>query len=76
MAAYAEEIDGSILHTLCEEPGPWPMAELERDHGERVAVQDAIGRLLRRGMVLRLADDMVIASAAGRYAVAMGEEAP
>lgn len=37
--AYAEGIDGSVLATLCEEPGPWQMDELERDHGEPVAGQ-------------------------------------
>ena len=73
---YADEIDGAVLMTLCEEPGPWPMDELKREHVEGVRVEDAIGRLVRRGLVLRLDGGYVIASAAGRYAIAMGEEAP
>jgi hypothetical protein len=72
---YAQEIDGSVL-TLCEEPAPWPMDELKREHGGGVDVVDAVARLLRRGPVLRLEGDYVIASAAGRYAVAMSEETP
>jgi hypothetical protein len=74
---YAEEIDGSVLMTLCEEPSPWPMDELKREHGGGVDVVDAVGRLVRRGLVLRMdGGAYVIASAAGRYAVAMGEETP
>lgn len=73
---YAQEIDCPVLMTLCEEPAPWPMDELKREHGGGVDVVDTVGRLLRRGPVLRLEGDYVIASAAGRYAVAMSEETP
>lgn len=73
---YADEIDGSVLSTLCEEPGPWPLDELKREHIEGVRVEDAIGRLVRRGLVLRLDGGLVIASAAGRYAIAVGEASP
>ncbi|HVW45427.1 MAG TPA: hypothetical protein VHA76_00115 [Solirubrobacterales bacterium] len=73
---YAEEIDGAILATLCEEPGPWPMEELRREHGGGITVDDAVARLARRGLVLRLDGGLVIASAAGRYAVAVGEAGP
>jgi hypothetical protein len=73
---YAQEIDGSVLMTLCEEPAPWPMDELKREHGGGVDVVDAVARLVRRGPTLRLEGDYVITSAAGRYAVAMSEETP
>ena len=70
----AEEIDGSVLMTLCEEPAPWPMEELKREHGGGVDVVDTVGRLVRRRLVLRMEGGAyVIASAAGRYAVAMSD---
>jgi hypothetical protein len=37
-------------------------------------VQDAISRLVARGLVLRMRGGFVVASAAGRYANAVGEE--
>jgi hypothetical protein len=54
---YAQEIDGSVLMTLCEEPAPWRMDELKREHGGGVDVVDAVARLVRRGPVLRLEGD-------------------
>jgi hypothetical protein len=71
----AQEIDGSLM-TLCEEPTPSPMDELKREHGGGVDVVVAVARLVRRGPALRLEGDYVIASAAGRHAVAMSEETP
>ena len=71
---YAAEIDGWVLATLCDEPGPWLLDELGREHGRPVRVQDAISRLVGRGLVLRMADGFVIASAAGATPTAVGEE--
>ncbi len=65
---YAEAIDGSVLETLCAEPGPWARDELRREHGGSVDVDDALRRLIDRGLVLRMKGGFVIASAAGRYA--------
>lgn len=59
---------------MCEEPGPWRLDELGREHGRPVRVQDAISRLVARGLVLRMRGGFVVASAAGRYANAVGEE--
>ncbi len=69
----AENIDAWVLATLCEEPGPWRPAEVERQHGETVRVQDAISRLASRGLALRMRGGFVVASAAGRYANAISE---
>ncbi len=72
---YAGEIDSMVLHVLCGEPGPWVQSELEREFGEPVKVADAIGRLVRRGMVLRMDGGLVLTTAAGRYAHVMEQEA-
>lgn len=73
---YADEIDGVILMTLCDEPGHWRMDELERELGGGVSVEDGVARLARRGLVLRLDGGFVISSAAGRYALAVEEATP
>lgn len=70
---HAESIDAWVLATLCNEPGPWRPEEVERDHGETVRVRDAISRLVSRGLALRMRGGFVVASAAGRYANAIGE---
>jgi hypothetical protein len=71
---HAEGIDGWILKALCDEPGPWRLDELERDHGNPAKVRDGIARLVARGLVLRMEGAFVVASASGRYANAMAEE--
>jgi hypothetical protein len=71
---YAEGLDGSILNTLCEEPGPWKLAELAREHGEEVEVKDAVARLIARGLAIKMKGGFVVASAAGRYAAAVVRE--
>jgi hypothetical protein len=45
--------------------------ELEREVGGGVRVADGVARLARRGLVLRLDGGFVIASASGRYALAV-----
>jgi hypothetical protein len=70
---YAEEMDRVVLGTLCREPGPWGLDELTRVLGPGVDVEDAVNRLRRRGLVLRMEGGLIISSAAGRYAVAVEE---
>jgi hypothetical protein len=65
-----------VLMTLCGESASWPMDEVNREHGGGVDVVDVVARLVTRGPGLRLEGHYVIASAAGRYAVAMSEETP
>lgn len=67
----AEGIDGLILGVLCNEPTPWDVEELKREFREPVEVEDALARLLSRGLVLRMKGGFVITSAAGRYAHAI-----
>ena len=71
---YAGGIDSMVLHVLCDEPGPWVQSELERDFGEPLEVADAIGRLIRRGLVLRMDDGLLVTTASGRYAHVMEQE--
>jgi hypothetical protein len=73
---HAERIDGWILELLCETPGPWAVADLERECGGHAVVADAVGRLVSGGLVLRREGGFVVTSAAGRYANALGEERP
>jgi hypothetical protein len=40
---HAEQLDGSVLATLCEEPGPWSVEELMRAHGGSPAVKTPWG---------------------------------
>jgi hypothetical protein len=70
--AYAEEIDSSVLMTLCEEPGPWTEQELTREHGEGTAAADALGRLVARGLAFKMEGGLFAATAAGRYAHEVG----
>ncbi|HEY2478521.1 MAG TPA: hypothetical protein VGI17_07310 [Solirubrobacterales bacterium] len=71
--AYAEQLDGAVLATLCGEPGPWPIGELMREYEGSLHARDALMRLINRGLVLRIGDDLVVTSAAGRYAHAVDE---
>ena len=74
--AYAGQLDGLVLQTICEEPGPWKKEELMREFESRVDASDALRRLIGRGLVLTIGDDFVVASATGRYANAVSEETP
>jgi hypothetical protein len=62
-----ERIDALLLRLLCEAPGPWQEAELEREFGVPAAIPDALGRLVGAGMAHRI-EGFVFASASGRYA--------
>jgi hypothetical protein len=72
----AEQIDSLFLEALCEWPGPWSMDDLERVLAVGPRGRDAVGRLVSGGLVLRMAEDFVVASAAGRYAKAVHEVTP
>jgi hypothetical protein len=71
---YAGQLDGLILQTLCDEPGPWETEELLRDFDSRVHASDSLRRLIGRGLALKMEGGFVVASAAGRYANAISEE--
>jgi hypothetical protein len=75
MAAYAGQLDGMMLQVICDEPGPWNREELLREFSSRTEASDALGRLVSRGLVLKMESGFVVASAAGRYAHSMSEEA-
>ena len=72
----ADRIDGWILERLCETPGPWAIADLERELGGHAPVADGIGRLVSGGLALRMEGGFVVASNAGRYASEIAEIAP
>lgn len=73
---YAGQLDGMVLQTICEEPGPWNRDELLREFDSRKEASDALRRLIGRGLVLGMDGGFVVASASGRYAHAMSEETP
>jgi hypothetical protein len=74
MAAYAEQLDRTVLQFVCNEPGPWSREELLREFDSRVEAADALGRLIARGLILEMEGGFVVASASGRYAHSMSEE--
>jgi hypothetical protein len=65
---YAEQIDSLVLHTMCEEPGPWTKEELRREFDGNLDAEDALARLVARGLVVKLEGDFFAATASGRYA--------
>jgi hypothetical protein len=70
----AERIDASLLALLNETPGPWQVAELEREYGAAAPVRDAVAQLVAAGLAHSIEEDFVFASASGRYAYALGED--
>lgn len=73
---YAGQLDGLVLQTICDEPGPWKEEELLREFDSRTEAADALDRLIGRGLVMRIDGETMFASAAGRYAYAVYEETP
>jgi hypothetical protein len=67
-----EQLEALILQRLCE-AGPLQEAELEREFG--IAAEDSMGLLRRRGLAHAMGGGFLIASAAGRHAHAVSEEA-
>jgi hypothetical protein len=74
--SYAEELDGLVLDTLCDEPGPWTRDEIKREFSGRIKAVDALNRLVARGLAVKLDGDFFAATAAGRYASRVAREAP
>jgi hypothetical protein len=74
MTAYAEEIDSLVLHAMCDEPGPWTKVELRREFDGNLDAEDAVSRLVARGLAVKVKGDFFAATAAGRYADVVGEE--
>jgi hypothetical protein len=65
---YAEELDSLVLRTLCEEPGPWTKEELRREFDGNLDAEDALARLVARGLAVKLEAGFFAATASGRYA--------
>jgi hypothetical protein len=76
LVMHAEELDSVVLETLCEEPGPWTREEIKREFRGKIGAVDALNRLLARGLAVKLEGDFFAATAAGRYACRVGQEAP
>ncbi|HTT93755.1 MAG TPA: hypothetical protein VMF55_03730 [Solirubrobacterales bacterium] len=70
---YAEGIDSLVLQTMCEEPGPWTKAELRREFDGNLDAEDAVSRLVARGLAVKVKGDFFAATASGRYAHEVGE---
>jgi hypothetical protein len=71
---YAEGIDSLVLHTMCEEPGPWTKEELRREFDGNIDAEDAVARLVARGLAVKVKGDFFAATASGRYAYAVETE--
>jgi hypothetical protein len=52
----------AIMDALIDHPGPWALAELQREFKDPLSVEDAVNRLAGVGMIHRLGDDFVFAS--------------
>jgi hypothetical protein len=76
MSAYAEEIDSLLLQTLCEEPGPWTKVELRREFDGDLDAEDALARLIARGLAVNVGGAFFVATASGRYAHQVEREGP
>ena len=71
---FAEGIDSLVLGTMCEEPGPWTTVELRREFDGDLDAEDALARLVARGLIVKLEGDFFASTASGRYAHAVEEE--
>jgi hypothetical protein len=71
---FAAGIDSLVLETMCEEPGPWTKAELRREFDGDIDAEDAVSRLVARGLVARVNGDFFAATASGRHAHVMERE--
>jgi hypothetical protein len=74
--AFAEEIDSLVLETMCDEPGPWTKAELRREFDGNIDAEDAVSRLVARGLAVKVKGDFFAATASGRYAHQIDRESP
>lgn len=63
-----EQMDGTVLALLLDRfPGPVPEQELERAHGDRIVVRDAVARLIQHGLAHRYGDLLLASAAAARF---------
>jgi hypothetical protein len=72
-----EQTDDRVLALLLDRfPGPLPVPvpepELERAHGDRIAVQDALERLIRHGLASRHGNLVLASQAAARFEAISG----
>jgi predicted transcriptional regulator len=72
-----DQEDRMVLQTLLDQDDSWPWTvdELIRDRGDgdRVAVEDAINRLHRGGMIHHTTDDLIYPTRAAIYRSRIGE---
>jgi hypothetical protein len=61
------------MDALIDHPGPWAVAELQREFKNPLTVADAVSRLAGVGMIHRLGDDFVFASRTAIRAAAIFE---
>ena len=65
--------DRSIMDVLFDDPGPWAVAELQREFKAPIPVLDSLNRLAAVGMVHRLGDEFVFATRTAKQAAALFE---
>jgi hypothetical protein len=70
---YAEGIDSLVLMVMSDEPGPWTKAELRREFDGHIDAEDALTRLVARGLAVKVKGEFFAATAAGRYAHVIDE---
>jgi len=72
-----QDEDLMVLQTILEQGDnwPWSLAELIRDRGDgdEVAVEDAINRLHRGGMIHRTKENLIFPTRAAIYRAKVGE---
>lgn len=56
---YADRIDSLVLQTMCDEPRPWTKAELRREFEGDIDAEDAVSRLVARGLVAKVSGDFL-----------------
>ena len=66
--------DRAIIDVLIDDPGPWAVAELQREFLEPIPVLDSINRLAAVGMLHRLGDEFVFATRTAKQAAALFED--
>lgn len=72
-----DQEDRVVLQTLLDQDDAWPWTvdELIRDRGDgdHIAVEDAINRLHRGGMIHRTKEDLIFPTRAAIYRAKVGE---
>ena len=65
--------DRAIMDMLLDHPGPWALAELQREFSNPLAAADAVNRLAGVGMLHRFGEGFVFASRTAKQAAAIFE---